>query len=128
MPHIVLKLKNSYTPEVIPEKSPEPAYNSSQHFVFLIRKHPQSVGGVQRHSARLSEGFSRSYKVDKINWYGPEWGAPVYFPKFYYQAMRNGSQLVHCDDAVTALIGAKIKENSPICARLADTVSAVFSG
>ena len=113
LPHIELKLKDGYSPNspsnIVPETQ---AYNSDKHLIFLIRKHPQSVGGVQRHSARLSEGFSQIYKVDKINWYGPEWGAPIYFPVFYQRAIRNGAHLVHCDDAVTALIGAKIRENS----------------
>ncbi len=82
------------------------------HLIFLTRKHPDSIGGVQRHSARLIEGMKDSFDVENIRWKGPEWGAPFYFPYFYYKSMRNGARLLHCDDAVTALVGAPIRRNS----------------
>lgn len=82
------------------------------HVIFLTRKHPDSIGGVQRHSARLIEGLKGSFEVENIRWKGPEWGAPFYFPYFYYKSVRNGAKLLHCDDAVTALVGARIGRNS----------------
>lgn len=82
------------------------------HVIFLTRKHPDSIGGVQRHSARLIECMRKSFEVETIRWKGPEWGAPFYFPYFYYKSIRNGAGLLHCDDAVTALVGAPIRRNS----------------
>ena len=82
------------------------------HLIFLTRKHPDSIGGVQRHSARLIEGMKDSFEVENIRWKGPEWGAPFYFPYFYYKSIRNGASLLHCDDAVTALVGARIRRSS----------------
>jgi phosphatidylinositol alpha-1,6-mannosyltransferase len=80
--------------------------------VFLNRKHPQSIGGIQRHISRLHDGLSNSYDIESINWKGPEWGAPIYLPLFYYKSIRNGADILHCDDAVTSLIGRSIKRNS----------------
>ncbi len=82
------------------------------HIIFLTRKHPDSIGGVQRHSARLIEGMKDSFEVENIQWKGPEWGVPAYFPYFYYKCIRNGASLLHCDDAVTALVGAQVRRNS----------------
>ena len=82
------------------------------HLTFLIRKNPKSVGGVQRLSASIIRGISGSFDIEKISWNGPEWGAPLYFPIFYHKSCRNGANLVHCDDAVTAIVGAKIRSRS----------------
>jgi glycosyltransferase involved in cell wall biosynthesis len=84
----------------------------SRNVVFLIRKNPDSIGGIQRHNARLLEGISDSFKIEKVIWRGPEWGAPLYFPIFYYRTARNGADLIHCDDAVTAIIGSALKRNT----------------
>jgi phosphatidylinositol alpha-1,6-mannosyltransferase len=80
--------------------------------VFLIRKNPATIGGVQRHNARLLEGLSDSFDTEKIVWKGPEWGAPFYFPLFYYKSARNGAALVHCDDAVTSILGSAVKKRT----------------
>ncbi len=80
--------------------------------IFLNRKNPASIGGVQRHMARLCAGLSNSFDIEKIDWNGPEWGAPVYFPLFYYKSMSNGAELLHCDDAVTAMIGARVRNKT----------------
>src|SRR3989304_2732982 len=47
-----------------------------------------------------------------MRWTGPEWGAPFYFPYFYFKTVANGTSLVHCDDAVTALVGGMIAVRS----------------
>ncbi len=86
--------------------------NTKRKIIFLNRKNPNSIGGVQRHIARLCAGLSKSFEIEKIGWSGPEWSAPIYFPYFYYKSMGNGAELLHCDDAVTALVGAKIEKNS----------------
>jgi phosphatidylinositol alpha-1,6-mannosyltransferase len=79
---------------------------------FLIRKNPETIGGIQRHNARLLAGISDSFVTEKVIWRGSEWGAPFYFPLFYFKSARNGTNLIHCDDAVTAIIGSTIKTNT----------------
>jgi phosphatidylinositol alpha-1,6-mannosyltransferase len=83
-----------------------------KNIVFLIRKNPATIGGVQRHNARLLEGLSDSFNTEEIVWKGPEWGAPFYFPLFYYKSARNGAALVHCDDAVTSILGSAVKKRT----------------
>lgn len=85
---------------------------SKRKIIFLTRKHPGSIGGVQSHSLRLREGLGDHFEIDRIGWNGPEWAAPIYFPMFYLKTLARDAGLVHCDDAVTALIGARIKEKS----------------
>lgn len=86
--------------------------DTRRKIIFLNRKNPNSIGGVQRHIARLCAGLSKSFDIEKIGWNGPEWSAPIYFPLFYFKSIRNGAELLHCDDAVTALVGAKIEKRS----------------
>ncbi|MEE9555466.1 MAG: glycosyltransferase family 4 protein [candidate division Zixibacteria bacterium] len=86
--------------------------DTKRKIIFLNRKNPESIGGVQRYIARLCAGLSNSFEIEKIGWNGPEWGAPIFFPLFYYKSIRNGAELVHCDDAVTAIVGARIKKKS----------------
>ena len=83
-----------------------------RHIVFLIRKNPATVGGIQTHNARLYGALSSNFDIERIGWNGPEWGVPFYFPLFYYRATRNGAGLVYCDDAVTSLIGSRIRAGS----------------
>jgi glycosyltransferase involved in cell wall biosynthesis len=83
-----------------------------EHIIFLTRKHPESIGGVQRHSARLMAGLQNSFEIENVSWRGPEWGAPFYFPYFYHKSVSNGARLLHCDDAVTALLGARIRRKT----------------
>lgn len=83
-----------------------------KNIVFLIRKNPSSIGGVQRHNARLLDGLSGAFNAEKVVWRGPEWGAPFYYPLFYYKSAGNGARLVHCDDAVTSILGSTIKKRT----------------
>lgn len=85
---------------------------AKDHIIFLTRKHPESIGGVQRHSARLMTGLRNSFEIESVFWKGPEWGAPFYFPYFYFRSVSNGARLLHCDDAVTALLGAGIRRRT----------------
>ena len=85
---------------------------NKKSIVFLIRKNPASIGGVQRHNTRLLEGLSGAFNAEKVVWRGPEWGAPLYYPLFYYKSARNGAHLVHCDDAVTSILGSTIKKRT----------------
>jgi phosphatidylinositol alpha-1,6-mannosyltransferase len=53
-----------------------------------------------------------SLEIERIAWNGPAWGAPFYFPFVYRKVARNNARVVHCDDAVTALIGARILQGT----------------
>jgi glycosyltransferase involved in cell wall biosynthesis len=85
-----------------------PVGKRSHKIIFLLRQNPAGVGGVQRLSTILTNGLSREYDLTKIIWKGPDWAMPLSFPLFYYKATRSDAELVHCDDAFTCLIGAKI--------------------
>jgi glycosyltransferase involved in cell wall biosynthesis len=120
LPYLNLKMGNEMAPppdnigfgDDNSSNNSGPEIKNKPHLTFLIRKNPKSVGGVQRLNSAIINGLSNSFDVEKIIWGGPEWGVPIYFPIFYYKSTRNGSDLVHCEDAATALIGAKIRSSS----------------
>ena len=108
MPHINLKPSIIHTPQkaalTVNKMAP-----FSKDILYLIRKNPASIGGVQRLTSKIISGVSDFFETDQITWTGAEWGAPFYFPIFYWKAIRNQASLVHCDDTVTALLGARVK-------------------
>jgi glycosyltransferase involved in cell wall biosynthesis len=80
--------------------------------LFLVRKNPGSIGGIQRLTSSVIRDVSSIYGTDILSWNGPEWGAPIAFPKFYYKSLRHSASVIHCDDAVTSLLGTRIKNRS----------------
>jgi glycosyltransferase involved in cell wall biosynthesis len=115
LPHIVLKQTPLIIPSGLNKRSAQVRpymANDTMSVVFLIRKNPGSIGGIQRLMNEITDGLSHVIDVERIVWHGPDWAVPCYLPYFYYKAIKNRSKLVHCDDAVTALIGAKIRANS----------------
>ena len=82
----------------------------NKKILFLVRKNPDGIGGIQSHSGRLIDNLSESFQVEKVVWRGPEWLFPIYYWRFYRKAIKSNADLIHCDDAVTAIIGAKIKK------------------
>jgi len=86
--------------------------NGRHRITFLLRKNPESIGGVQRYLARLTANLDDLYNIEKLIWTGADWAGPLYFPYFYNRSIRNGAGLVFCDDAVTSLLGARIREKS----------------
>jgi glycosyltransferase involved in cell wall biosynthesis len=80
--------------------------------LFLVRKNPASIGGIQRLTSNVINGISKIYQTDILSWNGPEWGVPICFPKFYFKSLKHPANLIHCDDAVTGLLGARIKNRS----------------
>lgn len=80
--------------------------------IFLLRQKPGSIGGVQSHGARLMQGLDGSFQIQAIQWPGPAWASVFNFPGFYYQAARSNGLLVHCDDALTALLGSAIRSRT----------------
>jgi len=80
--------------------------------IFLVRHAPGRIGGVSTHCSRLAAGLSRSFEVESINWHGPDWASMFYSPAFYFRSARSSAQLVHCDDALTSLIGSLIRSGT----------------
>ncbi len=98
-----------------PKRGAEIEYESlpdGRKIAFLLRQNPAGTGGVQRLSTILIEGLAPYYNIENITWKGAEWAAPIYFPLFFYKAVRSKAELIYCDDAVTSLIGAKIRAAS----------------
>jgi phosphatidylinositol alpha-1,6-mannosyltransferase len=115
LPHISLKkarFKNSnHTSRASNRVKPAVPTNAAE-IIFLIRKNPASIGGIQRYCSGLIEGLSTNYNIEQVNWLGPEWGVPFYFPTFYWKTLRSHARLVHCDDSVTSLVGARIRSRT----------------
>jgi glycosyltransferase involved in cell wall biosynthesis len=60
----------------------------------------------------LIAGLSSFFQTENVIWRGPEWLFPIYFWRFYQKAKTSDADIVHCDDAVTAIIGALIKRKT----------------
>ena len=88
------------------------ASGKNADILFLVRKNPASIGGIQRLTSNVIQGISSIYGTDILSWNGPEWGAPIAFPKFYRKSIKHSANVIHCDDAVTALLGTRIKNRS----------------
>jgi phosphatidylinositol alpha-1,6-mannosyltransferase len=116
LPHIDLRQYSANTDSGSgAPKSPngnESHLSDNPRITFLIRKNSNTIGGIQSYNNRLYAALSSRFNIEKISWNGPEWGVPFYFPQFYYRAVRNGTELVYCDDAVTALVGPGIRNQS----------------
>ncbi|MDI6854959.1 MAG: glycosyltransferase family 4 protein [Deltaproteobacteria bacterium] len=80
--------------------------------LFLMRQRPGSIGGVQSHCRRLVQGLNGAFDIETVQFQGPAWASVFYFPGFYRQALNSRALLVHCDDALTALIGRVIRAKS----------------
>lgn len=80
--------------------------------LFLMRQRPGSIGGVQSHSRRLVQGLDGSFDIETVQFQGPAWASVLYFPGFYQKALHSRAQLIHCDDALTALLGRVIRARS----------------
>jgi glycosyltransferase involved in cell wall biosynthesis len=105
LPYKILSDIPGPTPATAPGKQ---SGKQNHKVIFLLRQNPAGVGGVQRLSTILTDGLASHYNLTKIIWKGPDWAMPLSFPLFYYRATRSDAELVHCDDAFTCLIGAKI--------------------
>jgi len=84
----------------------------NKKILYLIRKNPDSIGGIQSHSGHLINSLSACFQTENVVWRGPEWLFPIYYWRFYKNGINSDADLIHCDDAVTAIIGAKIKKKT----------------
>lgn len=76
--------------------------------LFLVRRAAGSVGGVQSHGNRLAAGLADAFDLDRFFWPGPLWASPLLSPYFRRKAAAHPARLVHCDDALTGLMGARL--------------------
>jgi glycosyltransferase involved in cell wall biosynthesis len=111
-----IKLKTAQFSDVV-RKQVETSVSSrtgdkAADILFLVRKNLASIGGIQRLTSNVIDGISKIYKTDTLSWNGPEWGVPICFPNFYYKSLKHPANLIHCDDAVTGLLGVRIKNRS----------------
>jgi glycosyltransferase involved in cell wall biosynthesis len=88
------------------------ALRQNPKLLFLMRQRPGSIGGVQSHCRRLVKGLDGSFGIETVQFQGPAWASVFYFPGFYHKAVNSRALLVHCDDALTALIGRFIHARS----------------
>lgn len=76
--------------------------------LFLVRRAAGSIGGVQSHGSRLAAGLAADFDLEQFFWPGPLWASPFLMPRFQRKAAAHPAKLVHCDDALTGLMGARL--------------------
>lgn len=112
MPYKVLNYKQSDRKLVIKTLSAQTesvnSNNYKPHLMFLVHERADSIGGVQRHSARLKEGLSNKYEIKRFNWKNPNNKLPLNFPGLFMKTRSNGFGLIYCDDGVSSIVGTHI--------------------
>lgn len=73
--------------------------------LFLSRRSQASLGGIQQHGRSLTSALSHRFEIENMGCGGPLWLTPFLLPSFYFRSLPSQAGVVHCDDAVTALIG-----------------------
>lgn len=82
--------------------------------LFLTRKHPPSVGGMQKLSYQLIQAISRRTKTQVVAWGGSQVFLPVFLPYALLRATiilatRREVSLLHLGDPVLAPLGVILK-------------------
>ncbi len=112
MPYKLLDYNKSNPEPVISPPRVSPSRTNTicdkPHLMFLVHERSDSIGGVQRHSARLKDGLSYKYEIERFNWKGPKNNLPLNFPGLYLKARRNDYGFIYCDDGVSAIVGTKV--------------------
>jgi phosphatidylinositol alpha-1,6-mannosyltransferase len=80
--------------------------------IFLMRRKPQGKGGIQTQGAHLADGLGRFFELEYITWEGALWASLFFTPAFYHRSVRSRAPLVHCDDALTSIIGHGIRSKT----------------
>jgi phosphatidylinositol alpha-1,6-mannosyltransferase len=74
--------------------------------LFMARKFPPSVGGMERFAYELSEAISKKVHLHKIKWGGSnKWlfiVLPIFFVRAFFQLLFNKYDIIHAQDAVQA--------------------------
>jgi hypothetical protein len=111
LPYKVLSYKESDRRFSVKNKSHEKVENcdfKKPHLMFLVHARADSIGGVQRHSARLRDGLSNKYRIDRFNWKDPKKRLPLNFPGLYIKTRSNGFGVIYCDDGLSSIVGTNI--------------------
>jgi len=82
--------------------------------LFLTRKHPPSVGGMQKLSYQLIRAISQRTKTQVVAWGGSQAFLPVFLPyallrAIFILATRRDVALIHLGDPVLAPLGVILK-------------------
>lgn len=77
--------------------------------LFITRKYPPSIGGMQRLSFRLTTEIARQVDARVISWGHGQWGLPVFVAWAFVRALaymvRSEVELVHIGDPVLCPLG-----------------------
>lgn len=78
--------------------------------IFIARKFPPSVGGMERFAFDLSDALANRVELHKITWGGSNRWLPFVLPYFTFRAIltlfaNRGIDVIHIQDAVQAPIG-----------------------
>lgn len=80
--------------------------------LFITRKHPPSIGGMQRLSRDLTRAVAKLTPTRTIAWGGSAALLPLFVPYAFVKALRTvprDVQLVHLSDALLAPLGVALK-------------------
>jgi phosphatidylinositol alpha-1,6-mannosyltransferase len=93
--------------------TPTRAYEKSM-ILFITRKHPPSVGGMQKLSYQLIQAISQRTATRVVAWGGSQAFLPVFLPYAFLRAIlilatRRDVALIHLGDSVLAPLGMVLK-------------------
>lgn len=99
---------------------PASSKGNKSRILFLVHEQQHSIGGVQRHNARLREALDCRYNIERYNWKNPANGLPMNFLSLNLKTARNAYGIIYNDDAVSALVSTRVCQ--PGINKLAATV------
>jgi glycosyltransferase involved in cell wall biosynthesis len=78
--------------------------------LFIARRFPPSVGGMERFAFDLAGALEKQHRLDKITWGGSNKWLPIMLPTFFLRAClkllrHSDTDVIHMQDAVQAPIG-----------------------
>lgn len=84
--------------------------NSKPNILFMARRFPPSVGGMERFAFDLSNALGEKVQLQKITWGGSNKWLPLILPLFFLRAawtllLKSDIKIIHIQDAVQAPIG-----------------------
>lgn len=84
-----------------------------QKVLFITRKYPPSVGGMEKLSYELTTRIGKLVKSKVIHWSGSRWLLPLFFLSSFAQAvpmvLRNEVALLHLGDPVLTPLGIVLR-------------------
>jgi phosphatidylinositol alpha-1,6-mannosyltransferase len=88
--------------------------NHDEMILFITRKHPPSVGGMQKLSYQLIQAISQQTATRVVAWGGSQAFLPIFLPYALIRAIfilttRRDASLIHLGDPVLAPLGVVLK-------------------